>query len=65
MKGLPVVPDSVLEDSVSLNFQSSAFKRHGCKFLDVIIKDLTLLKKSLFIPGIACTKILTVSVLPS
>lgn len=65
MKGLPVVPDNILEDSVSRSFQSAAFKLHGFKFLDLIIKDLTLLKKCLFIPGIAHTRILTVNVLPS
>lgn len=47
MKGLPVVPDSVSEDSVSPSFQSPAFKLHGLKSLDVIIKDLTSLKKLL------------------
>ena len=62
MKGLPLVPDNILEDSVSLSFQSPAFKLHRFKFL---IKDLTLLKKCLLIPGIAHTKILTMSVLPS
>lgn len=46
MKGLPVVSDNVLEDSVSLSFQSPAFELHGFIFLDVIIKDLTLLKKT-------------------
>lgn len=49
MKGLPVVPDCVLEDPVSPCFQSPAFKLHGLKLLDVIIKDLTSLKKLLFL----------------
>lgn len=60
-----MVPGNVSEDSVSVSFQSPAFKLRGFKFLDVIIKDLTLLKKCLLILGIAHTKILTVSVLPS
>lgn len=60
-----MVPANGLEDSVSPSFQSPAFKPCGFKFLDVLIKDLTLLKKCLFIPGIAHTKILTMSVLPS
>lgn len=65
MKGLPVVSDSILEDSVSLHFPSSAFKLHGRKVLDVIIKDLHYWKRCLFIPGIAHTKMLTRNVLPS
>lgn len=56
MKGLPVVPDNILQDSVSLSFQRPAFQLHGFKFQDVIIKDLTILKECLFIPGIAHTK---------
>lgn len=48
MKGLPVVPDCVLEDPVSPRFQSPAFKLHALKLLGVIIKDLTSLKKFAF-----------------
>lgn len=65
MKGLPVVPHCVVQDSVSQPFQSPDFKLHGLKLLDVIIKDLTSLKNFFFISGIAGIKILTTSVLPN
>lgn len=42
-------------------FSKPSFKLHRFEFLDVIIKDLTLLKNCLFIPGIAHTKILTMN----
>lgn len=59
-----MLPDNILENSVSLSFQNLAFKLHGFKFLDVIIKDLTLLKKYLVIPGTPHTKVLTVDSMP-
>lgn len=60
-----MLPDSILENTVSLSFQNLAFKLRGFKFLDVIIKDLTLLKKCLVVPGITHTKVLTMGSLPS